>query len=156
MAVRDPDEPSCASANLWVSGIWLARCWVPTGWWRKCQVVRTFRGKLLVCVTCLEIGLGIRRLGQRSTTLGSSVCICWLNRKGWASSFVLTSCYFLLFFTFYVIHVLFSVILYFPTWPGIMLRVRDLPVMALEVLAFSGSLLCYSVTSGGCALCITY
>ena len=61
MAVRDPDEPTCASANLWVSGISLARCWVQDG--VQVLISEHLRGKLLVCETPLKIGLGIRRLG---------------------------------------------------------------------------------------------
>ena len=61
VAVRDPDEPTCASANLWVSGISLARCWVQDG--AQVSSSEYLRVKLLVCVTPLEIGLGIRRLG---------------------------------------------------------------------------------------------
>ena len=61
MAVRDPDEPTCASANLWVRGISLARCWVQDG--VRVSISEYLRGKLLVCVTPLEIGLGIRLLG---------------------------------------------------------------------------------------------
>ena len=61
MAVRDRDEPTCASANLWVSGISLARCWVQDG--AQVSSSEYLRVKLLVCVTPLEIGLGIRRLG---------------------------------------------------------------------------------------------
>ena len=49
------------SANLWVSGISLASCWVQDG--ARVSSSEYLRGKLLVCATLLEIRLGIRRLG---------------------------------------------------------------------------------------------
>ena len=61
MAVRGPDERTCASANLWVSGISLSRCLVQDG--VRVASSEYLWGKLLVCVTPLEIGLGIRQLG---------------------------------------------------------------------------------------------
>ena len=74
------------------------------------------RGKLLVCVTPLEIGLGIRRLGQQPW----GVLLVSAGVIGYVISF---------YFPFFVVYVLFLFILYFPTWPGIMLRVSDLPGM---------------------------
>ena len=81
----------------WAIGISLARCWVQDE--ARVSSSEYLRGKLLVCVTPLEIGLQLW-----AVLLVSAGVIGY----GWASSFVLPSYYFFLFSIFCISCPLFS------------------------------------------------